>query len=147
MTTWVFDDGGRERAGFATANDAGDCVVRAIAIAGAHDYRWVYDSLADLSAAMGGRRSARDGIDPKVYREWLDEQGWHWVAAMSIGAHEVCHLRADELPGGRIITRLSKHLCAVIDGMIHDTADPSRGGTRLVYGWWEPPALAPRSPR
>jgi hypothetical protein len=24
----------------------------------------------------------------------------------------------------------------VIDGVIHDTFDPSRGGTRCVYGYW-----------
>jgi hypothetical protein len=31
---------------------------------------------------------------------------------------------------------VSKHYCAVIDGVIHDTSDPSRDGTRCVYGYW-----------
>lgn len=39
---------------------------------------------------------------------------------------------------GRIIVRLSRHISAVIDGVIHDTYDPSRDGTRCVYGYWKP---------
>ena len=25
----------------------------------------------------------------------------------------------------------------MIDGVIHDTYDPTRGGTRCVYGYWK----------
>jgi hypothetical protein len=32
-------------------------------------------------------------------------------------------LHPDELPSGRIVARVSKHLCAVIDGVTHDTHD------------------------
>ena len=46
------------------------------------------------------------------------------------------HLRDGELPMGRLIVTVSKHECAVINGVIHDTSDPSRGGTRCVYGFW-----------
>ena len=49
------------------------------------------------------------------------------------------HLRADELPAGRIIASLSRHVVAVIDGVIHDIYDPSRDGTRCVYGYWTVP--------
>ena len=40
--------------------------------------------------------------------------------------------------------RLSRHITAVVDGVIHDTHDPSRKGTRCVYGYWyqEQPAPA-----
>lgn len=37
---------------------------------------------------------------------------------------------------GRIICRLSGHLCAVIGGVVHDTHDPNRDGTRRVYGFY-----------
>jgi hypothetical protein len=37
---------------------------------------------------------------------------------------------------GRLIVRCSKHTTAVIDGIIHDTHDPSRGGTRCVYDYF-----------
>jgi hypothetical protein len=46
------------------------------------------------------------------------------------------HLRADELPSGTLIVKVSKHLSAVIDGVIQDTHNPSRGGTRCVYGYY-----------
>jgi hypothetical protein len=36
----------------------------------------------------------------------------------------------------RLIVSVSKHLTAVIDGMIYDTHDPSRGGSRCVYGYY-----------
>ncbi len=58
---------------------------------------------------------------------------------MKIGQGCTVHLRADELPGGRLIVRVSRHMCAVIDGVIHDTHDPSRAGTRCVYGYWSHP--------
>ena len=46
------------------------------------------------------------------------------------------HLDPAELPSGRIVVSLSKHYTALVDGIIHDTHDPSRGGTRCVYGYW-----------
>ncbi|MGA2164193.1 MAG: hypothetical protein ABSH36_06960, partial [Solirubrobacteraceae bacterium] len=58
---------------------------------------------------------------------------------MKIGHGCTVHLHAEELPSGRLIVRLSRHMCAVIDGVIHDTHDPSRQGTRCVYGYWQHP--------
>ena len=137
---WVYDDGGREAAGF--RGDAGDCVTRAIAIATRRPYREVYDDLFEGARAKpdkriaGGRRSPRDGVLPKVYRPYLERLGLPWTPTMSIGSGTTVHLRSNELPPGRLIVRCSKHLTAVIDGMIHDTHDPSRDGTRAVYGYW-----------
>ena len=55
---------------------------------------------------------------------------------MSIGSGCRVHLRADEPPPGRLIVKISRHYTAVIDGVIPDTHDASRGGTRCVYGYW-----------
>jgi hypothetical protein len=64
---------------------------------------------------------------------------------MSIGSGCTMHVREDELPlvHDRLIVRVTKHLFAVIDGVIHDTSDPSRGGTRCVYGyyWYDDPKV------
>jgi hypothetical protein len=49
------------------------------------------------------------------------------------------HLRDGELPMGRLVVSLSRYYAAVIDGVIHDTHDPSRDGTRCVYGYWTMP--------
>jgi hypothetical protein len=130
--TWVYDDGGRADAGF--RGDAGDCVVRAIAIATETTYAAVYTEIAERNAALGNPRSGRNGTPRKVYEPLLAEFGFRWTPTMAIGSGCRVHLRADELPAGRIVARLSGHLCAVVDGVVHDTYDPSRGGTRCVYG-------------
>lgn len=147
---WVPDDGGREAAGF--LGDAGDCVVRAIAIAGARDYRDVYDELTaathvwrdrsrsrEARAWRESRRAAtpRAGVPTAVVRAYLGETlGWQWTPTMAIGTGTTTHLAVGELPAGRLVVRASGHLCAVIDGRVHDTHDPCRGGRRAVYGYW-----------
>jgi hypothetical protein len=133
---FVYDDGGRAEAGF--VGDAGDCVTRAISIALGQDYRDVYDRLALRMAARGEPRSARNGIPRAVYESYLDAHGWRWVPTMEIGSGCRVHLRPDELPPGRLIARLSKHVCAVVDGVVRDTHDPTREGTRCVYGLFLP---------
>jgi hypothetical protein len=55
---------------------------------------------------------------------------------MHIGRGCTVHLRAEELPTGRLVVSLSKHVTAVVNGVIRDTYDPSRGGTRCVYGYF-----------
>jgi hypothetical protein len=133
--TWQYDDGGRAEAGY--VGTTGDCVTRAIAIATKLPYSDVYDELASRMARLGKPRSARNGIPRKVYEPMLFELGWLWVATMQIGSGCTTHLRADELPDGRIIARVSKHMAAVVDGVVHDIYDPSRDGTRCVYGYFE----------
>lgn len=144
---WLYDDGGRPEAGYSGV--AGDCVVRSIAIAAQIPYQRVYDDLFLLqreraskkrSAAAREREmrrsSPRHGVHPDVTRTYLADLGWEWVPTMGIGTGCQVHLRADELPPGRLIVRTSKHVTAVVDGVIRDTHDPSRGGTRCVYGYW-----------
>ena len=140
---WVYTDGGRQEAGF--EGDARDCVCRAIAVASQRPYRQVYDELAAANKAAGGTRSARNGIPKKVIRKYLSDMGWTWTPTMKIGQGCKVHLTPEELPAGRIICSVSRHLCAVIDGVLHDSHDCSRGGNRCVYGYWtqdDSPALA-----
>jgi hypothetical protein len=135
---WIYDDGGRAAAGY--RGHAGDCVCRAIAIASCQDYQTVYNELNERSRDSIGRRgrrsSSRNGVHHSVYRQYLTDYGWIWRPCMTIGSGCRVHLRASEMPSGRIIARLSRHLVAVVDGTIHDTYDPSREGTRCVYGFW-----------
>jgi hypothetical protein len=143
--TWTYDDGGRADAGF--RGRTGDCVTRAIAIATGRAYRDVYDDLFALGRAYreaqglaGGRASPRRGVAKDVSRDYLTALGWQWTATMRFGSGTRVHLRASELPpASRLIVKASRHLTAVIDGVIRDTFDPSRGGTRAVYGIWTPP--------
>jgi hypothetical protein len=137
-----YNDGGRAAAGF--RGDAGDCVVRAVAIATGKPYREVYDDLNALATTerigkyQRGRSSARNGVHRKTIRRYLEGLGWTWTPTMQIGSGCKVHLRAEELPSGRLIVSVSKHLVAVLDGVIHDTHDPAREGARCVYGYWRP---------
>ncbi|OYY52944.1 MAG: hypothetical protein B7Y05_24105, partial [Polynucleobacter sp. 24-46-87] len=58
------------------------------------------------------------------------------VPTMQIGQGCQVHLRASELPKGVLIVKVSKHLSAIVNGVIQDTHNPSRGGTRCVYGYY-----------
>jgi len=134
MTDWTYNDGGRTDAGF--TGKTGDCVTRAITIATGKPYKEVYNDLAEGMQKVTGKKSARDGVDKKVYQKVLAEYGWRWVPTMSIGSGTTVHLTPEELPNGVVITRLSGHLATMVDGVVHDTHDPSRNGTRAVYGYW-----------
>lgn len=139
----VRNDGGRKAAGY--KGDAGDCVARAISIASGRPYQEVYDRLAAGQAAQRKSkrtkkqpRSARNGVHVKRqwFKDYMTELGFVWHATMKIGEGCKVHLKADELPAGRLVVQVSRHMVAVIDGVIHDTYDPSREGTRCVYGYW-----------
>lgn len=136
---FVQDDGGRAAAGF--QGTAGDCVVRAIAIASGLPYQQVYDSLHATmkDAKRAGDRSPRNGVPKPLSREFMKWLGWQWTPTMLIGQGCKVHLRPGELPNGRLVVAVSRHLVAVIDGVIHDTSDCSRNGTRCVYGYWRKP--------
>ena len=92
----------------------------------------------------GRRSSARNGVLRQTCQRVLESLGWRWVPTMRIGAGCRVHLKAAERPAGRLIVRCSKHTTAVIDGIIHDTYDPSRAGTRCVYGYFTKAVLPKR---
>jgi len=135
-----YNDGGRSE--YFKAEKVRDCVTRSIAITTGKDYKEVYNTLNLLAERerTGKRKrktsNSRNGVFRVTYEKYLKSIGWKWVPTMFIGQGCKVHLRADELPNGRLIVRTSKHLTAMIDGVIHDTYDCSRGGTRCVYGYF-----------
>lgn len=147
MTTapeFIRDDGRRKAAGFKGRAD--DCVCRAIAIASERPYNEVYRRLSNGTAGQRKsknvpkqKRSAAHGIyvQRKWFKDYMAELGAVWVPCMTIGSGCKVHLRADELPAGRLVLSLSKHMAAFVEGVLHDTWDCSRGGTRCVYGYWK----------
>lgn len=140
MNHWIYNDGGRALAGF--RGQANDCVCRAIAIAEPMRYLEIYyllNAIGKRERGFKGRSTARNGVYKETISIVLKFLGWKWTPTMSIGSGCRVHLRASELPSGCIIVSLSKHVCAVINGVIHDTHDPSRNGTRCVYGYWSKP--------
>ena len=133
-----YNDGGRKAAGY--QGSAGDCVPRAIAIATGLPYQKVYDDLFELNKNQHGKlrgASPRDGgTKTATIRKYMTSLGWKFTPTMSFGSGCKVHLKSEELPKGRIIVRVSKHLAAVIDGVLNDTHDCSREGTRCVYGYY-----------
>jgi hypothetical protein len=124
-----YDDGGRAEAGY--KGSTGDCVTRAIAIATGLPYQAVYERInttAQQERPRRGRKqsSARTGVFKGTIRKLLTELGWTWHPTMSIGSGCRVHLVAEELPAGRLIVSVSKHMVAVLDHVVHDTHDPQR---------------------
>lgn len=127
---FVYDDGGR-RMYFRAAN-VNDCVVRSVSIATKRDYKSVYDETRRLLGY-----SPRNGVYHKDVKRVMEHFGGKWVACMKVGKGCTVHLANNEVPmKGRIVCNLSKHVVAVVDGVMHDTYDSSRNGTRCVYGYW-----------
>jgi len=137
---WKYNDGGREEAGY--KGKTGDCFARALAIATHLSYQEAYDFINEFSKIertgkrKRGKSNARTGVYKASARWIMEELGWKWTPTMFIGSGCKVHLKADELPKGKIICNVSKHFVAVVDGVIQDTFDCSRNETRCVYGYW-----------
>ena len=141
------DDGGRANAGY--KGMAGDCVVRSIAIAANLSYKKVYEDLyqaneifrttskTKLARSLKQKNdSPRTGTHRVVLKKYLLQLGWKWTPTMFVGQGCKVHLKKDELPNGTLIVSCSKHITVVKNGILHDTYDCSRNGTRCVYWYW-----------
>ena len=132
---FVYNDGGRKNAGY--KGITGDCVTRAIAIISNKQYKEVYTALNLLGKSEYIRKSnARTGVYRRTYDKYLKSLGYTWTPTMKIGSGCKVHLNANELPKGRLIVMVSRHVTAVIDGIIHDIYNCSRNGRRCVYGYY-----------
>ena len=141
------NDGGRAAAGF--KGKAGDCVVRSISIATGIKYKEVYEDLYEaneefrttsrskLARSLKQKNDTpRTGTHRVVLKNYLKKLGWKWIPTMFVGQGCKVHLKKEELPRGTLIVSCSKHVTVVKDGVLHDTYDCSRNGTRCVYGYW-----------
>ena len=141
------DDGGRAAAGY--KGQAGDCVVRSIAIVTGFPYQKVYDDLfkaneefrntsrTKLARSLKQKNdSPRSGTHRVVLKKYLAQLGFQWTPTMFVGQGCKVHLKREELPSGILLVSCSKHITGVKNGILHDTHDCSRNGTRCVYGYW-----------
>ena len=139
-----YNDGGRSLAGH--TDKVGDCVCRAICIATGKPYQEVYDFLSEGNSNQ--RRSTRQKkkkekradkgihVNRKWMQDYIESLGFTWTPTMLVGQGCKVHLKKEELPNGILIVSVSKHWTTVIDGVINDTYNPDRGGTRCVYGYY-----------
>ena len=129
---YVPNDGGREAAGF--KGSARDCVTRAIAIAEDRDYGEVRADLMEATKAWRTKSrsrkakssksaSVRNGTYPEVYRPYLESRGWTRTSLVKFGSPERSHMLPSDVPSGRVIVEIPKHVAAIIDHKLHDTHD------------------------
>lgn len=134
---WIYSDGGRSKY---FKGEAGDSVTRAICNATGMDYKEVYDLVNYYikKESLDERyvSNARTGVSKEISRKLLEDLRWKWHSTLKFGEGCKVHLKDDELPKGTLIVSVSKHLTCVKDGIIYDSYDPSRNGTRCVYGYY-----------
>lgn len=131
---FVWNDGGRAACGFVGL--AGDCVTRAIAIATGEVYRNVYQALGTAAT-----KSPRDGVDVETSSSYLSQQGWT--------RHDGLKFKfvPQVLSKGVVIVSLedrngkARHLCTMVDHVIHDTWDPSEDDYHIRCYWTKEIAL------
>lgn len=132
--TFTFDNGGHR------ACYTRNCAARSMAIVTGLSYEHIRQLIMEeaKNEKIGKKRKSTPsgGVRTSTVRKIMTGLGWTWHPTMGIGTGCKVHLRADELPSGRLMVRLSRHYAAVIDGVVHDLSDPSRNGTRCVYGYW-----------
>src|SRR5262245_26937870 len=156
---FVEDDGGRSRSQVARAarrkKSTGDCAARAITIATGKNYDEVHDALT-----LHSLRQTYSAPSDNAYAKWNRGKGGvcafdpdHGCSEEAVGSYlksfgwkftstkdQKVRLRADELPRGRLIVSISRHLVAVIDGVIHDTFNCGKAGRAQVKGYWSAPS-------
>ena len=141
------DDGGRAAAGY--KGQTGDCVVRSIAIVTRLPYQKIYNDLFKANEEFRTNSKTklarnlkqindtpRTGTHRVVLKKYLKKLGWNWTPTMFIGQGCKVHLKKNELPSGTLIVSCSKHITVITDGILYDTYDCTRNGTRCVYGYW-----------
>ncbi|MCA9133491.1 MAG: DUF2786 domain-containing protein [Planctomycetales bacterium] len=133
---FVWNDGGRAACGFVGL--AGDCVTRAISIATGAVYRDVYQELGTAS-----EHSPRDGVANSFTADYLKQRGWQCCDSQGDRAFD-----SSELPKGVVIAQVgkrdepSRHMCTVIDHVVHDTWNPADDEDYFLKSFWTSSAVA-----
>ena len=129
--TFQYNDGGRADAGY--KGKARDCGARAMAIALQINYKQAYNELAEANAKGKhgkGIKSARRGVYKDDFSRVLEAHGWIWMPAPKFDGRKA---RVYDMPAGRVIARMARHLVAVVDGVAQDTWNCTG---KMVYGYW-----------
>ena len=114
--------------------------MRAVAIVDQRSYTEVFDEVEQFRRRCDLQHGALKTWIPR----YMLHLGWVWTPATFLAEGCTMHLCARELPRGRIVVRISTRVAAVVDRVLHDIADESRGGHRCVYGWWTRPEVEAR---
>lgn len=137
---WAYDDGGA-----GPGPEINDCVTRAIAIAAGRPYGEVYDMVDEFCCAAGAWAIDCEGVPIELTAKLMSELGWRWVPLRNAS------LVTGSLPDEpRLIADMPGHVCAVIDGVVHDNHDctwDDDGRPARVRGVYLPPCPVDDDPR
>lgn len=127
IVSFQYSDAGRSMS--RRPRSKNDCTVRALAVVCEVSFDDAYDALAQK-----GREPHRGFRIPK--RLYIGVWKLTWQAFQAVkGEPRVTPWRfVQSHPQGRYILRVSKHVCAVVDGVIID--DHAFDPGRRVYGAW-----------
>ena len=121
-----YNDGGRHRAGF--SDRVGDCVTRSISILFGFDYLDAHQQVNILLKRFSdGNSLVPNGITNSSTKKLMKHFGLVWSPTNSF---------LDIPRKGKVILNFPLHVCAVIDGTIHDTHD-NRNNSNRIYGFWK----------
>ena len=138
---YVYNDGGRELAGWVSGEGVGDCVTRSMVIASSYPHKpdgRHYENMREVlmsrtkefrkksrSRAAKSRRtnSVRNGTLREVYQPLLKRLGWEKESRIQFGSSQRSYMTTDDLPSGVVIVSLRNHLVTVIDHVVQDTWD------------------------
>lgn len=127
---YQYNDGGRS-AFFDTPGN-NDCVTRALAIATGLTYLEVWDGVT----ATGTRNpSGRVRTQCAEFTAFAKSLGLQFVSTMRV-------LKEIKFPP-RAVACINGHYVAIVDGVMHDTYNPSPAGNKHCFGYWTPKENAP----
>lgn len=125
MLNFKKNNGGRKKAGY--KGHVRDCVARALSIiraGGEFDdgsiYKATYKELAQANKEAGGKKTARNGLNYKVYGPVYKKHGLKHINIAKTKKLTVSEVYATF---GNCIATYPGHAIAIIDGAVHDTWD------------------------
>ena len=104
-------------------NNIEDCVIRSLSVLTDRSWRSIYDELSNLAGDIGLLFS-----DVSFVEDYLDDR-----------YDRECHYSktvgefANEHPYGKYAVTMDGHITAIINGVIHDTFDPSNRIMRCAW--------------
>lgn len=134
---WIYNDGGRAKTGY--TGFTSDCATRAISIVTGKPYISVYEKINEFAKLGSNWRvrnsTAMTGVYVETIKDVLKYTSQSWVyVPVKVRATDTL---LDTLPKNGVILVLNSHVCAMIDGVIHDTFNPfAHGNRKILWGFY-----------
>lgn len=121
-----YNDGGRFASGF--HHHTSDCVTRSLSIALDIEYLKAHEYINNLIQMFGDTTShVAKGMTMRTTKKLMKHFNLIWIQSNNLL----------EIPKEtKCILNVSRHVCAMVDGVINDTHD-FREKSNRIYGYWK----------